>query len=133
MGTSDFSLAAVGCWYDNEDGSSRQLELEECRPGDPLDLVREPTNRHDPQAVAIFTASGTRVGYLSRDRAAWIASKIDRGIPANAIVEAVPGLDRPGTTLGLVMRVSLDGSLPELPNRSPKRAKMGVGYLVGYS
>lgn len=115
MGWHDFSLAAVGCWYDNEDGSSRQLELAECRPGDPLDLVREPQNPHDPLAVGIFTASGTRVGYLSRDRACWIAQKIDRGLPLLAIVERVKGIDLPDATLGLVMRINMDGEAPEVP------------------
>lgn len=116
MGWNDFSLAAVGCWYENEDGSSRQLELAECRPGDPLDLVREPSNPHDPLAVAIFTASGTRVGYLSRDRASWIAPKIDRGFLHHAIVERVKGINLPDATLGLVVRINLDGEVPELPD-----------------
>jgi hypothetical protein len=67
MGWSDFSLAVVGCWYDNEDRTSRQLELRECQPGDPITLVRQPNNPHDHRAVAIVTASGTCVGVLSRD------------------------------------------------------------------
>jgi hypothetical protein len=115
MGWNDFSLAAVGCGYENEDGSSRQLELAECRPGDPLDLVRQPENPYDPLAVAIFTAGGTCIGYLSRDRAAWIAPKIDRGYLVLAIVERVKGTDLPGSTLGLVMRLNMDGEEPELP------------------
>lgn len=120
MGWNDFSLPAVGCSFDNEDGSSRQLELAECRPGDPLDLVREPANPHDPLAVAIVTASGTKVGYLSRDRACWIAPKIDRGLPLNAIVERVKGVDLPGATLGLVMRLNMEGELPEVPKLGPQ-------------
>ena len=116
MGWNDFSLAAVGCWFDNDDGSSRQLELAECRPGDRVELVRQPHNPHDPLAVAIVTASGTCVGFLSRDRAAWIAPKIDRGYPVNAIVERVKGLHLAGATLGLVMRINMEGEEPELPS-----------------
>jgi len=116
MGWNDFSLAAVGCWFDNDDGSSRQLELAECRPGDVLELVRQPENPHDHLAVAIVTASGTCVGFLSRDRAAWIAPKIDRGYPVNAIVERVKGLHLAGATLGLVMRINMEGEEPELPD-----------------
>jgi hypothetical protein len=123
MGWNDFSLAAVGCGYENEDGSSRQLELAECRPGDPLELVRQPENPHDPLAVAIITASGTCVGYLSRDRAAWIAPKIDRGYPVNAIVERVKGAHLSNATLGLVIRMNIEGELPELsPNAAMPRA-----------
>lgn len=117
MGWNDFSLSAVGCWFDNEDGSSRQLELAECRPGDPLTLVREPKNPHDPLAVAILSVSGTRVGYLKRDRAAWIAPKIDRGYAVRAIVERVKGRHLEGATLGLVLRLNMEGEEPELPDR----------------
>jgi hypothetical protein len=117
MGWNDFSLSAVGCWFDNEDGSSRQLELAECRPGDPLTLVREPKNPHDPLAVAILSISGTRVGYLKRDRAAWIAPKIDRGYVVRAIVERVKGRHLEGATLGLVLRLNMEGEEPELPDR----------------
>ncbi|MGI4732269.1 MAG: HIRAN domain-containing protein [Janthinobacterium lividum] len=41
------------------------MELMECRPGDPIRLVRQPDNPHDRLAVAIVTGSGTCVGYLS--------------------------------------------------------------------
>ena len=123
MGWNDFSLAAVGCWYDNDDGSSRQLELGECRPGDHVELVRQPLNAHDSLAVAIVTASGTCVGFLSRDRAAWIAPKIDRGYPVNAIVERVKGAHLPGATLGLVMRINMEGEEPDLPGSASAMAR----------
>jgi hypothetical protein len=42
--------------------------------------------------VAIVTGSGTYVGYLGRDRAAWIAPKIDRGSSIDAFVEHVNGI-----------------------------------------
>jgi hypothetical protein len=115
MGWNDFSLAAVGCWYDNDDGSSRQIELRELQPGDVIELVRQPDNPHDRLAVAIVTVSGTCVGYLSRERASWMASKIDRGLPVNAIVERVKGINLPDATLGLVMRINMEGELPTLP------------------
>lgn len=115
MGWNDFSLPACGEFFDNEDGSSRQAELALCRPGESVRLVREPDNPHDPRAVAVFSVRGVRVGYLKRDRAVWIGSKIDRGYDVRAIVERVKGSSLPGSTLGLVMRVSMDGEEPELP------------------
>lgn len=114
MGYNDFSLPACGEWFDNEDGTSRQEELALCRPGDEVQLVREPDNPHDRMAVAIFSTRGIRVGYLKRDRAVWIGSKIDRGYEVRAIVERVKGSNLPGSALGLVMRVSMDGDDPEL-------------------
>ena len=118
----DFSLPACGECFDNDDGTSRQEELARCTPGDWLQLVREPDNPHDHMAVAIVTTRGVRVGYLRRDRAVWIGSKLARGYDVRAIVERVKGADLPGSALGLVMRVSMsppseDAEVPELPAR----------------
>jgi hypothetical protein len=110
----DFCLPVVGCTYANPDGSSRQLELAECQPGDTIDLVRQPDNPHDPQAVAVFTASGTCVGYLARSRACWIAPKIDRGFRPAATVERVKGITLPDAILGLVIRIDM-GDPPPWP------------------
>lgn len=107
MGWNDFSLPACGEWYDNDDGTSRQEELSRCETGDPLALIREPDNPHDPMAVAVFTARGIRVGYLSRERAGWIGSKMDRGYKVAAIVERIKSKHLPGSALGLIMRVSM--------------------------
>lgn len=119
VGICDFRLPACGEWYDNEDGTSRQAELAKCVPGDPLDLKREPDNPHDPRAVAVFTLNGIRVGYLRRDRAVWIGSKIDRGYKVQAIVERIKGAHLPNATLGLVMRLNMDGERPTLGPISP--------------
>lgn len=122
MRWNDFSLPGCGEWYDNEDGSSRQEELRRCRPGESVDLVREPDNPHDPLAVAIVSARGIRVGYLRRQYAQWIAAKIDdgRAFPV-AIVERVKGINLPGSTLGIVVRLNLDGEVPELPAPALRR------------
>lgn len=126
LGWNDFSLPACGERFDNEDGTSRQEELARCKPGEPVRLVREPDNRHDPMAVAVFSARGVRVGYLKRDRAVWIGSKIDRGYDVRAIVERVKGAGLPDAALGLVMRVSMDrreADPPELRKSMPKYAR----------
>jgi len=118
MGWNDFSLPAIGERFDNEDGSSRQAELALCQPGEPLRLVREPNNVHDRMAVAVFSCRGVRIGYLKRDRAQWLGSKMDRGHDVRAIVERVKGARLPEATLGLVMRVSMhpdQADDPELP------------------
>lgn len=122
MGYLDFRLPACGEWYDNEDGTSRQAELAKCVPGDPLDLKREPDNPHDPRAVGVYSANGIRVGFLRRDRAVWIGSKIDRGYPVRAIVERIKGAHLPNSTLGLVMRLNMEGETPKLGPISPSIA-----------
>jgi hypothetical protein len=127
MGWNDFSLAAVGTWYENEDGTSRQEELALCEPGEMVTLAREPDNEHDHMAVALVSARGVKLGYLGREKATWIGSKIDRGYDVRAIVERVKGVDLPGSTLGLVVRISMDPDVadePELP--APARAMRRV-------
>ncbi len=108
MGWNDFSLPAVGERFDNDDGTSRQEELARCQPGEGVQLVREPDNPHDRMAVAVLSCRGVKVGYLARERAGWIGSKMDRGYDVRAIVERVKGSHLPGAALGLVMRVSMD-------------------------
>lgn len=118
MGWNDFSLSAVGEAYDNEDGTSRQEELGRCKPGDIIHLERQPDNPHDPMAVALLTERGVYVGYLGRERARWIGSKIDRGYDVRAIVHRVKGAHLRGALLGLVVRLSMDPDMadePELP------------------
>ncbi|TCM36913.1 HIRAN domain-containing protein [Novosphingobium sp. ST904] len=120
MGWNDFSLPAIGERHDNEDGTSRQAELALCRPGEEVRLVREPGNPHDRMAVAVVSCRGVKVGYLKRDRAVWVGSKIDRGYDVRAIVQRVKGSHLPDATLGLVMRVNMDGEEPELPEHGIK-------------
>ena len=62
MGWNDFSLPAVSEQYDSEDGTSRQAELRQCEAGDIVDLVREPKNPHDANAVVIISVRGIRAG-----------------------------------------------------------------------
>lgn len=114
MGCNDFSLPAIGEQFENEDGTSRQAELALCCPGEEVRLVREPNNPHDAMAVAVFSCRGVKVGYLKRDRAVWIGSKIDRGYDVRAIVERVKGAHLPNAQLGLVMRVNMEGDDPDL-------------------
>src|SRR5690349_9077690 len=42
----------VGSMHPNADGSNRLFEIALCVPGEPITLVREPKNKHDPSAVA---------------------------------------------------------------------------------
>lgn len=84
-------LNVVGGAYDNDDGSSRQMETAKLRPGEPVELRREPTNKFDPSAVAVFSARGIQIGYLGASRAAWIGSKLDKGLPVRAVVDRIVG------------------------------------------
>lgn len=79
-----------------------------------LAFVREPTNAYDPRAVVIRSARGVAVGYLDRDHASGVGSKIDRGYDVRAIVECIKDVDLPGATLGLVLLICMEGDDPVL-------------------
>ncbi|MEE8715848.1 MAG: single-stranded-DNA-specific exonuclease RecJ [Coriobacteriales bacterium] len=57
----------------------RQQVVARLSTDDELLLVREPDNPHDPNAVAVTTRDGVRLGYLRRTVAAALAPEIDRG------------------------------------------------------
>jgi len=48
-------------------------------PGEPVHLVREPGNSHDPWAVLVENRSGEPVGHLRREVAGWLAPGVDAG------------------------------------------------------
>ena len=54
--------------------------VEALRVPQPLDLVKEPDNRHDRRAIAVY-ADGTKVGYLPREDNLVLEKLIRRGVP----------------------------------------------------
>lgn len=81
------SLAVVGGIHPNKDGSNRLFEIAMCLPGEPVQLVCEPRNRHDTSAVAVFSERGIQLGYLSADRCGWIGGKIAQGEDIQAVFQ----------------------------------------------
>ena len=63
---------------------------EDLRLGEPLTLVREPGNPHDPLAVRLDW-QGRKLGYLPRNENAEIARLLDAG---EALVASIAGIDR---------------------------------------
>jgi hypothetical protein len=107
------SLAVVGAIHSNPDGSNRLFEIAMLRPGEPVALRPEPTNKVDPSAVAVLSPRGIQIGYLSAERCGWIGARIRQGRDIVAIFQEK-------TKTGAVIRVHLDGGTPTLP--SPRNA-----------
>lgn len=63
----------------NSDGRKRQKIIKECcKQGDELQLVREPDNPYDEDAVAVHCQGG-KIGYLNLISAGEIAPILDEG------------------------------------------------------
>jgi hypothetical protein len=106
---SELSLAVVGAAHPNADGSDRRFEILLCAPGEPVELRPEPTNRADPNAIAVFSSRGVQIGYLTAERAPWIGSKLASGIDVRAVFQSK-------TDYGALIRANLEGAAPILPH-----------------
>ena len=110
----ELSLAVVGLDFPNErgpnePGGNRRFELALMRPGDPVELRREPKNPADPRAVGVFSERGVRIGYLTAERCGWIGGKLMRGEEVRVVYQA------PGRTAA-VIRARFGGGEPTLPD-----------------
>lgn len=99
------SLAVVGVAYLNPDGSNRRFEIELLAPGEPIELVPEPSNKKDPRAVAVFAKGGGQLGYLTAERCGRIGALIREGVDVRAVFQIQ-------TAWGCWVRVTFDGSEP---------------------
>jgi hypothetical protein len=111
------TLSVVGAMHPNADGSNRLFEIALCAPGEPVDLIPEPKNKHDPSAVAVVSLRGIQIGYLSAERCGWIGAKLRSGEDLRTVFQSrVKG--------GALIRVSFSGEnpiLPEPPLKAPVR------------
>lgn len=63
-------------------------------PGETAELVPEPANPADPQAIAVWAGQGgdrRRIGYLARDVAARVAPRLRQGLVLSARVDGWAG------------------------------------------
>jgi hypothetical protein len=72
-------LKVVGVTFTNEDGTSRQSIIREIIADDTITLRREPTNKFDTNAVAVFVDGEGQVGYIGKDYSSILAPMMDAG------------------------------------------------------
>lgn len=101
------SLAVVGADYSNKRGPTRRFEIELIEAGEPVDLVPEPKNPADPQAIAVHSCRGVRIGYIRAERAPFIQKMLREGHDVRAVFQAK-------ARAGAVIRVAFDED-PVLP------------------
>lgn len=123
---SQLSLIIVGADYPNKDKSNRRSEILWSAPGDRVDLIPEPNNPVDPQAVAAYSGRGVQIGYVGSFQAQLIGSYIKRGRVAGCIFQ---GIHRDGA----IVRLGLDGEAPTLPyDESESMADDDSGFYPDY-
>ena len=76
------------------------------RPGDRLQLIREPANRHDPNAIRVEW-QGHMLGYLPRAENRALAAAMDRGEQLSGRVSALDDNENPWQRLALEVFIEL--------------------------
>jgi hypothetical protein len=102
----------VGVDFPNQRGPGRRFEIAMCKPGEPVELVPEPRNKADSRAVAVLSARGVQIGYLTAERCGRIGALIREGREMSAIFQRA-------AEYGAVIRVAFDGEEPTLPPEKP--------------
>lgn len=109
------SLAVVGADHLNKKGPARRFEIALCLPGEPIELVPQPKNPADPNAIAIFSCRGVQIGYVSADRAPLIGTFLSRARITASIFQGA-------ARWGAIIRIGLDGETPVIPQAVPAAA-----------
>lgn len=84
-----FDGKVAGITHENRDGSSRQEAARSLETYDELELLPEPHNEYDPNAIALIAPDGRQVGYLESRLASEITRRMKRGGGAKCFVRAV--------------------------------------------
>lgn len=102
-----FPTKVVGVTRKNNDGTSRQKIIKQLRTGQELELVPEPDNPFDSDAIKVCTKRGEQVGYLEARLAGEVARRMRRGIKHTAKVLSIVGGFEGGKTLGCVLELTI--------------------------
>lgn len=73
------TLPIVGVLFPNKRGMARRFAVDLLRPGEQVELRREPKNPADPNAIAVHSAVGVQMGYIPAERAPYIGMMMSRG------------------------------------------------------
>ena len=102
-----FYTNVAGVTFRNPDGTPRQEIIRDCSQGEWLELIREPDNRHDSNAIAVRRRkSGEQLGYISSDLAFRMAGEMDSGDRFLAWISEITGGTNEFPTRGVNIKVN---------------------------
>jgi hypothetical protein len=117
----------VGEAQENEDGVSRQIELKRSKPGTLVNLVRDPQNRFDANAVKVLTERGVCIGYLGREDAADLNRHFADGRQHAAHIHELRGGMPDYSNIGCKVAIVWDGRpLPAAKPVGPEQTPIGA-------
>ena len=90
-----FHTKIVGVTFDNPNGQSRQSVIHDLyvRKSTPfiLDMELDHDNPYDQNAVAVYTSSGTQIGFLSKSVANQVSKWLRQGADIKATATQITG------------------------------------------
>lgn len=102
-----FYTKVAGVTKKNPDGERRQSIIRDLSSGDPVNLIREPDNRYDSNAIRVDTAFG-QIGYIPADTAANdLAAQMDRGYKVSAEISEITGGEPGKPTRGVNLMIAI--------------------------
>jgi hypothetical protein len=99
----------AGVAYCNPDGVNRQDIIPSCRQLESVELIHEPENAWDPNAIMVCRVSGEQIGYLPKSLAQDVVGKSAAGYRFAACVSEVVGGKPEELTYGVTLRI-VEGS-----------------------
>lgn len=93
--------------------SFRQGAVAACRVGDICELRREPQNRYDKNAVAVW-CRGAQIGYVGRGLSMRLAPFLDMGMVISVWIEQLLGGQPGKPTVGVRLRMRRRDKLGQL-------------------
>jgi len=116
----------AGTSHTNPDGTSRQKLIKKLKEGASLDLVREPDNPYDKNAIKICNKKGKQLGYIGRELAETLAPCLDNNsIVWAEVTEITSGEELYGRNIKVIafqLRTNIE-VLPEKEGIIKKRKK----------
>ncbi len=104
MAVKTFLTGVAGEAQTNQNGSHRQSIIARCNDGYLVQLIREPNNPYDQNAIQVVSPHG-QIGYIKSDVAKGLARDMDRGAIVNARIHKIKsGGDY---NLGVVLSVTV--------------------------
>jgi hypothetical protein len=103
-------------------GDRQDIIRDFARTNTPIKLIREPDNPNDKNAIAvqIQTPSGQQtIGYVGREDAAYLAKKIDAGLPIPGCIAGVYGGSQRRPYRGVRIALYFDDESVEIDYEGP--------------
>lgn len=106
------NIKVSGVSFNNPDGVSRQKILSHMRKWEVVDIVREQSNQHDENTIAVISGMGM-IGYLDKHSAKTVSSMIEKGTTVLAkLSELYGGKDRKHYGAAVDLHLHLPESIP---------------------